>query len=88
MRSVTLLDQIVLEFLADPQVISPPARPKKKKSEAELALGKLIIKLHRLRAEVHSTIMDSPNIQAERKKTLVNGYDAAYYGIAGVIARD
>ena len=88
MRSVTLLDQIVLEFLADPQVIEPPTRPKKRKSQTELALGKLVLNLHRLRAEVHSTIKDSPNIPAKRKKTLVSAYDVAYFGIAGAIVRD
>ena len=88
MRSVTLLDQIVLEFLADPQVTEPPPRPKKKKSETELALGKLVLNLHRLRAEVHSTIKENPKISAKRAKTLVSAYDVAYFGIAGVIARD
>ena len=87
MRSVTLLDQIVLEFLADPQVIEPPSTPKKK-SETELALGKLVLNLHRLRAEVHSTIKENPKISAKRAKTLVSAYDAAYFGIAGAIARD
>ena len=88
MRSVTLLEQIVLEFLADPQGIEPPTRPKKRKSQTELALGQLVLNLHRLRAEVHSTIKENPKISAKRAKTLVSAYDLAYFGIAGVIVRD
>ena len=88
MRSVSLLDQIVLEFLADPQVIEPPARPKKKKKKWDLAMGKVLLDLHQLRGEVHAVIADNPKMTEKRKRELIRAYDATYFGIAGEIAKD
>ena len=88
MRSVTLLDQIVLEFLADPQVIEPTARPKKKKKKWDLAMGKVLLDLHQLRGEVHAAIRANPKMTDKRKRELIDGYDATYFGIATEIAKD
>ena len=88
MRSVTLLDQIVLEFLADPQVIEPPSRPKKKKKKWDLALGKVLLDLHQLRGEVNAIISNNPKMTEKRKRELTSAYDVTYFGLAGEIAKD
>ena len=89
MKPVTLLDQIVLEFLADPEVIEPPARPKKKKKNKwDLAMGKVLLDLHQLRGEVHAIISNNPKMSEKRKRELTRAYDTTYFGIATEIAKD
>ena len=86
MSKITLLDTIVLDFLADADPIPPPAPEKKKKWD--LAMGKVLLDLHQLRGEVHAVIADNPKMTEKRKRELIRAYDATYFGIATEIAKD
>ena len=86
MSKVTLLDTIVLDFLADADPIPPPAPEKRNKWD--LALGKVLLDLHQLRAKVHSVIADNPKMSEKRKRDLTQAYDTTYFGIATEIVKD
>ena len=82
----TLLDKIILEFLADVDPNLPPAEGTDI-VENEKELASVLMALHRIRSQVHKVIQDSPKICGPEEKQLVGAYDTVYFGIAGTIIK-